>query len=175
MTTFTGLHVDPLNITLEQINIEDIAHALALTNRFGGHTPVPINVAQHSVVVSSLCPARQALRGLLHDASEAYLGDIPKPLKCLAPFKQYLEVEEELQTRIYTKYGCAGAPWDKVVKADRLALEVEVAISFPMAVRPIQPSPSAALLAKTYSVWPWKKAERMFLERFHALCTLPIV
>src|SRR5580765_2644929 len=80
--TFSGKHVNPLNLRPEDIDIVDIAHALACCNRFAGHCRRPINVAQHSVYVSRLCDdtgfERQAL---LHDASEAYLGDITKWLK----------------------------------------------------------------------------------------------
>jgi hypothetical protein len=173
MTTYTGKHVDPLAITLEEIDIEDIAHALPLTNRFGGHTPVPLSVAQHSVFVSSLCNARTELRGLLHDASEAYLGDIPRPLKHTAVFEAYLALEHKLETRILEKYGCAGELSYAVDAADQLALEVEIVILFPMAAWPLKPTAEARQLAKCYSVWPWKQAERLFLKRFHALCTLP--
>ena len=80
--TYTGKRFNPCCIVPERdIAIEDIAHALALTNRFTGHTPRPYSVAQHSVLVSSLCPPPFKLWGLLHDAPEAYFADISRPVK----------------------------------------------------------------------------------------------
>lgn len=79
--TFTGQVFDPFKTEPETIKILDIGHALANTCRFGGHIKTFYSVAQHSVVVSNLVPKPLALWGLLHDAAEAYLGDIPRPIK----------------------------------------------------------------------------------------------
>jgi hypothetical protein len=173
MITFTGQTVNPTGVTDEQIRIEDIAHALALTNRFGGHTPVPISVAQHSVFVSTLCSKQESLRGLLHDASEAYLGDVVRPLKHSPKMRDYLVLEEALQTRILEKYGCAGEGSYGVNQADELALQVEMVVSFSESTWFFTPTPEALWMAKSYTIWPWQRAERSFLERFQALCALP--
>jgi hypothetical protein len=81
LRTYAGRHVHILNPRPADIYIQDIAHALAHTCRFAGHTPAFYAVAQHSVLVSELLTPDLALWGLLHDASEAYLHDLTRPLK----------------------------------------------------------------------------------------------
>lgn len=99
--TFTGHKFYPLNPDADLIDIEDIAHALAMSCRFTGHTRKFYSVAQHSVIVSQHCP-NYPLTGLLHDASEAYLTDIPRPLK--PKLNNYVEIEDHLQSVIAGKF-----------------------------------------------------------------------
>ena len=85
--TYTGVRFYPLDPRPEDIFIDDIAHALSMKCRFNGHTNKFYGVAQHSLLVSLECEKRYPkypnlwLWGLLHDAAEAYLPDIPRPLK----------------------------------------------------------------------------------------------
>lgn len=79
--THTGKKFRPFSPRIEDIDIEDIAHALSNLCRFNGHTSKFYSVAEHSILVSELCPDELKLKGLLHDAAEAYLGDVPSPLK----------------------------------------------------------------------------------------------
>lgn len=79
--TFTGKMIDLENPKVEQIDIRDIAHALAQINRYTGHTRTPYSVAEHCVLGSEIIRGEFALEFLLHDASEAYLGDVSGPLK----------------------------------------------------------------------------------------------
>ena len=78
----------------EDICIDDIAHALANLCRWTGHCRIFYSVAEHSIHVSHLVPAQDALWGLLHDAAEAYVGDVSSPLKAVlgtayrVPYKQ---------------------------------------------------------------------------------------
>lgn len=86
--TFTGRYVDTRNPKPETICIEDIAHALSQVCRYGGHCRYHYSVAQHCVFVSERLKRqgqspRTQLAGLLHDGAEAYLGDIPRPMKSL--------------------------------------------------------------------------------------------
>lgn len=87
--TASGKCIYPLEPFREfgSINIEDIAHALSLLCRYNGHcrdkngNPILYSVAEHSVLVANILPIECRLHGLLHDASEAYLGDISSPIK----------------------------------------------------------------------------------------------
>jgi hypothetical protein len=79
--TFSGRSFHPLDPKASDVAIEDIAHALAMKCRFGGHCPVYYSVAEHSVRVSRRVPKELALWGLMHDAGEAYLPDVGAPIK----------------------------------------------------------------------------------------------
>ncbi len=107
ITTYSKKPLDPVNAAPEEIQIVDIAHALSLMCRANGHFPYFYSVAQHCVN----CVHEAAARGyservqfgcLLHDASEAYLSDVTRPIKQLLP--HYLEVEERLQNIIFDKW-----------------------------------------------------------------------
>lgn len=96
--TRTGILIDVLNPNLEDFDLVDIGSALAKTNRFGGHTFVPYSVAQHSVLMATVVPEEDRLWALMHDATEAYIGDLPKPIKREAPF--FVTMETNLMERI---------------------------------------------------------------------------
>lgn len=101
--TYTNKKFWPLNPIVEDICIEDIAHALALQNRWTGHSKVPYSIAAHSLAVAYFVPKELQLAALLHDASEAYLSDIARPIKSLIP--KYKKFENLLQTSINLKFG----------------------------------------------------------------------
>lgn len=92
--TRTGRAFYPQNPLPEDVCIEDIAHALGNLCRFSGHTKRFYSVAEHSVIVSQHVPPEHALQALLHDATEAYLVDIPKPIKGL--LGGYAELENKV-------------------------------------------------------------------------------
>jgi len=89
--TASGKRFWPLDPRPEDICIEDIAHALSHICRFGGHVREPYSVAQHSVIVSMIVKPENALYGLLHDAAEAYAGDMVRPLKRGMPAYRSIE------------------------------------------------------------------------------------
>jgi len=100
---YSGRYFDFENLDNEVLTIEDIAHGLAMTCRFGGHCNRFYSVAEHCWWVSYLVPPEMALEGLLHDGTESVLGDIPKPLKRIMP--QYQEMEEKLEINVAKQYG----------------------------------------------------------------------
>ncbi len=108
METYGGLMVNPFQIEPEQILIGDIAHALALQCRYNGHCKYFYSIAQHSVLVAERYKdKRMSLFGLLHDAAEAYLGDLIAPLKAEIP--EYTVREKQLQAKIFNRF-CGGIP-----------------------------------------------------------------
>lgn len=120
--TFSGKYVDLLDPQPEDILIEDIAHQLSNHCRFGGTSRQFYSVAEHSVTVSELS-TDDPFGGLMHDASEAYLCDIPTPLKNLLP--NYLEIEGRFMRTIADKFGFKYPLTDSVLKADEIALQIE--------------------------------------------------
>lgn len=89
--THTGKHFDLMQPSAENVSPLDIAHALAHLCRFNGHTHRFYSVAQHSCMVADLVPAEHRLAALLHDATEAYIGDITRPFKALLPDARQIE------------------------------------------------------------------------------------
>lgn len=123
--TYSGKRFTPLNPTMNSIVIQDIASALSMQCRFAGHINEFYSVAQHSVYVSYFCDSKYSLHGLLHDASEAYLVDIPSPLKRSELFSEYRKVEENLQKTIYRRFGLHEEESESVKRADKLMLGIE--------------------------------------------------
>ncbi|MGD0775965.1 MAG: phosphohydrolase [Candidatus Solibacter sp.] len=125
MAPSPALRFWPLDPNPEKILVEDIAHALAHQCRFGGHASTFYSVAEHSVHVSKLCPAEDALWGLLHDASEAYLVDLARPLKLLPEFAAYREAERRLQCAVAVRFGLLPDQPASVTEADDTMLWIE--------------------------------------------------
>lgn len=107
ITTSSKIHFTPVSPDPEQIVIRDIAHALSLMTRANGHFPEFYSVGQHCIHCYEEAVARKyspflCKACLLHDASEAYLADITRPVKQFLP--GYLEIEKRLQDTIYEKF-----------------------------------------------------------------------
>lgn len=101
--TFTGRKFYPLDPRPEEIFVEDIAHALARQCRFAGHVKRFYSVAEHSFYVMMFAPDEYKKWGLLHDAAEAYLVDLPQPIKKFMP--DYRDFEHKLQIAIAERFG----------------------------------------------------------------------
>lgn len=121
--TYSGQYIDLLDPRPEHIHIEDIAHALSTMPRFAGHLKHPYTVAQHSIFCYHKAPSNHKLVALLHDATEAYLMDLPSPLKNALP--GYKLIEAKLQRVIFDRYGVGCRIPEIVKQIDREALEWE--------------------------------------------------
>lgn len=130
--TASGLEFDPFSPRPDDVRLGDIAHALSNINRFCGHTTQPYSVAQHSCLVAQLvarsgAPNRAIIYGLLHDAPEAYIGDMAGPLKRDSRLSGYNTMENEIMISILDHFSIDPDDDDiiAVKAADRMALEAE--------------------------------------------------
>ena len=130
LQTVSGRFVNPFDPDPAQLDIGDIARALANLCRFGGHSRVFYSVAQHSVIVSELVEQRggdveDVFAALMHDASEAYLGDMPHPLKHRSPLgAAFKAAEEHLEQAIRDRFSIK-ADVPEIKRADRALLATE--------------------------------------------------
>jgi hypothetical protein len=157
--TFTGIYMNVFEPTLDMICMEDIAHALSNQCRFGGHLPEFYSVAQHSITMSNKMHENHKLAALLHDASEAYLLDIPSPIK--KGLSNYKEIEDRLMFLIAEKFGFQYPLHEKVKEVDEYMLQWEW--SNLMLGRKIFP--------EIKCLWPGD-AEELFLTTFDELQTV---
>ena len=110
LQTVSGRWVNPFDPDPDQLDAGDIARALANQCRFGGHSRVFYSVAQHSVIVSRLVEERggaaeDAFAALMHDATEAYLGDMPHPLKHRSPLgAAFRDAEARLEVALRDRF-----------------------------------------------------------------------
>lgn len=156
----TGVLIDPVNPNPDHIRIEDIAHAMSLVCRYGGHISTHYSVAQHSVIVSSYFNEPSlALAGLLHDAEEYIFGDMVSPLKKRYP--DYCRDADNLRNVIYTKFGVPLDLYKEIKPIDNIVYHRERAslfcgkIDISQRIRPLAP----------------RDAEITFLNRFRQLHT----
>jgi 5'-deoxynucleotidase YfbR-like HD superfamily hydrolase len=169
--TYTGRKVFPLSPREGDISVEDIAHALANQCRFGGHVSTFYSVAEHSCRVSDLVPAEDQLWGLLHDASEAYLIDLPRPIKHKRALKAYREAEAVLMGVIARKFGLPEKMPSSVKAADTTLLVTEARdLKSPLHPDWLHRS-SNGFEPMTEKIIPWspRRAKAEFKMRFNAL------
>jgi hypothetical protein len=167
ITTYSGHPFFPLEPSADDVRIADIAHSLSLLCRFAGHTRTFYSVAQHSVLVSMIVGEAFAPWGLLHDASEAYLCDITRPVKHQAALDGYRQLEARVQAAIYERFGLSVDEPACVKEADTLVLLTEqrdlmaMPDGWSLRGRPTLPFPIVPMCPR--------QAEIAFLERFHEL------
>lgn len=121
--TFLGKTIDLRAPDAQQIDPRDIAHALGQICRFGGHTSKFYSVAQHSCIVADLVPEEHKLAALLHDATEAYCGDVVQPLKQVLP--AYRDIEQRFWISICERFWIDPLLPECVLQADMIALATE--------------------------------------------------
>lgn len=168
--TLTGRKVHVLNPQPDQICLEDIAGALSRICRFGGMIANHYSVAQHSVLVSKICPPELAQIGLLHDATEAYLGDVIGPLKrYIGPAYHELEEMWAIAIAVHFKLPSAFALSDLnplVKQADLVAYATECRdLRSGQSVNHVQAKPHSDRIAAR----PAAIACLDFVERFYQL------
>lgn len=126
ITTYTGKKFSFIDPQPEDICIKDIAHHLGNLCRFVGASSTFYSVAQHSLLVSKLVPRKEAYNGLMHDAGEAYYGDLSKPFKIA--MEQIIgsgwnKIIKHIDEVITVKFGVKES--DEVKKADKIILAIE--------------------------------------------------
>lgn len=173
---FTGRPFWPLDPRPEDVHLEDIAHALACINRYGGHARQPISVARHSLLVLEHLAAGSArdiggtlrLAALLHDAHEAYLGDMVRPLKLQPEMEYFRWIARQWDSAIAIRFGFSMDLFDHPVirRADASVLALEAHALMPKdSVKdwnlPIPPARWQVLVLKT-----WEEDRADFLAAF---------
>lgn len=171
------MNLSPSDVSLDAIHIDDIATALAKQCRFNGHCQGFYSVAEHSVLVSYLVPDSLALKGLLHDAAEAYLGDLVSPVRAVCP--EYGEMEMAVLRRIHKALGVdtqnvTGREWLDIEEADQLARAIEFEALFKMAPTSLWLNRSRIFPAGVPEhlqpqCLDWQAARLHFIQRFDEL------
>ena len=121
--TNSGKYVNVFDPDPDTLLIEDIAHAQSNQPRFGGHLPKFYSVAQHSYLCYCIAPEDEKYDALMHDSSEAYLLDMPKPIKIELP--DYNRIEENLMNILAKKFKFIYPKSPVVEKIDHYLLEWE--------------------------------------------------
>jgi 5'-deoxynucleotidase YfbR-like HD superfamily hydrolase len=170
--TVSGLAIDLLHPAPNAIHIIDIAHGLALQCRFAGQIREFYSVAQHSVLVSQLVPREDALWGLLHDASEAYISDVPAPLKETPFLTGYRMVEAGLMNAVLKQFGMVCQYCDEprsVRLADKVALATEFRDLCGWPTEAAESETGARPCAAHIEPVSWQAARRLFMDRFQEI------
>jgi 5'-deoxynucleotidase YfbR-like HD superfamily hydrolase len=184
--TYTGKRFYLFDPTTEMVCIEDIAHALSMLCRYTGHVQRFYSVAEHSMLVTGevatqlhkdATPGLHHLNllrwALLHDASEAYLGDVSRPLKWQPEMSRYRETEERVMRVIALRFGLEGPEPELVARLDKEIIGTECrALKFGEGLATVDPLPEMLPGlregAHTMGVPP-EVAERNFLRMWTAI------
>ena len=150
--TVSGIYIDVFDPDPDLITIEDIAHGLSNNCRFGGHVQEFHSVAEHSIWMAERALPEDKLEALLHDGSEAYILDFPKPIK--NHMLEYQEVEYHLRVAIGMKFGFKYPINERVKELDVLSFEYEKANKRD---------------ANTFQSMTPKEAKKRFLELYHEI------
>jgi hypothetical protein len=174
MTTFTGRQFHPFDPKPEDICIQDIAHALAMQCRYSGHSKYFYSIAEHSILLCQYLtiirpdePWHQ-LQALMHDAAEAYLSDIVRPVKRF--MYGYSEIEQNVEAAIQDAFGlycCGKTP--EIDVADGLILYDEARVLFDVIPDDWHMSFAPGLDKPEITIHGWNpaQAEAIFLEAFY--------
>lgn len=189
--TFTGKWVNPLYVNPTNVCLADVAHHLAMINRFTGATRSPMSVAQHAVGVSKLLEGTGLEKqGLHHDDGETYVSDVSKWFKESPEMKPFRDAEERAQCACYTAFGIPQETYlnyphmmhPLVLEADRLMLRFEGVRGFgikmwsdwlAMMDNPLYPRLTEEEFERVNAISPktltWRQSERAYLSRYAEL------
>lgn len=170
MQTYTGGKFYPLSPDPAEVDPVDIAHALSLICRYGGHVERFYSVAEHCVLMSRHVPEEFALWALLHDATEAYVGDMIRPLKHSMP--EYVDAEDRVMEAVAIRFGLATSVMpDKVKDADnRIILDERAAVLRPTGE--VWAADALRPLGVRIHAWGPERAEEEYLARLSHLGAL---
>ncbi len=173
ITTYTGKHIDPIEPEVTKFDIHDIAHALSLICRGNGHVKTFFSVGQHCINCALEAEARGytqrvVLACLIHDASEAYLSDVPRPFKQCLP--QYRQIEDNMLVAIYERF--LGTPLTKEeeelvrwVDNDMLYYDMRELLGETIGEREPQ-----IRISLDYTVRSFAEVERQYLALYEKCC-----
>lgn len=176
MQTYTGRAFRPFEATADDIDPVDIAHSLSLTCRYNGHVSRFYSVAEHCVLMAEHFSAagdrKNALWALLHDAAEAYIGDMVRPLKVTDMMAPYRVIDRDLTALIVTKWGLdgsAGMPPEVKDADNRILLDERYALLGDPAEPWHQDSDGTQPLGVPIVGWQPAVAEQRYLSMLEAL------
>lgn len=184
MLTATGAPFNLKRIDEANISALDIAHSLAQTNRFNGHTCRPYSVAEHSLLVAELLERQFGVRdsaallaALLHDGHEAYTGDVPTPVKQMLGFA-WCDFEQPMENHVLHRFGVLRAARDYaslIKRCDIIALATERRDLLPpggpswAALEGVEPCGWVSLKEPARMGYTWADWRDLFVERFGEL------
>lgn len=178
--TYTGRKVNPLALKPSDIDIEDIAHHLSCYNRFNGALVCPVNVACHSILVSRIVgylveDSTIEMQALLHDATEAYLGDVTKWLKQSPAMAGYRIAEQDAHNIIMDKFCLPRELHPSIEDADRVAVTFEGQMGFNdmnwpgIKGYPRLTNDEMMAIGDHYCFREWQQSKDLFLETYREL------
>ena len=172
--TYTGKEIDINDICIEDICIEDIAHSLSMQCRYNGHINQFYSVAEHSYLVNKLVGLQTKeidykllLTALLHDATEAYIGDIIRPIKIAIP--ELAHIEQIIWKQIAIKFDLPKIMPEEILESDHVLLEIEKAFFRKTDKEKVSLELIFTVTPSLKNCLSPEQAELKFLEQYHRL------
>lgn len=171
MATYSGGRFWPLDPRPEEVSIQDIAHHLSMRCRYSGAVAFFYSVAEHSVIVSQYVPPQFAREALLHDAAEAYVGDMVRPLKHQPEMRGFRQAEDAIYPVIMERFGIESTEESRaaIEQADFRVTADEVEALMRNAQQFRDRYPELQPLGAAIAALPPAQAECVFLAQFDDL------
>lgn len=166
-STVGGRVLDLQRLRPEDIRLEDIAHNLGCLIRWSGQTVRPLTVAEHCVWIARSAEERHAVEALLHDAAEAYVGDVVRPIKYAGGMRWYRQLEDKVEAVIAERFGLPHPMTPAVRRLDNRMLRTEIEQLLQPGIYEF--APRVRPLDVTLACWPFRRAEREFLREARKL------